>query len=176
MSESAKLILEGKEYELPVIVGTENEKAIDISKLRSETGYITLDSGYGNTGSCKSEITFIDGEKGILRYRGYPIEELAKHSRFIEVAYLLIFGELPNTASLNRFSEKLTDNALIHENLKNHFDGFPTNAHPMAILSAMNQRLELLSPGSGFSHRSQTAPRRYGAVNEHDSHDHRLYL
>jgi citrate synthase len=110
---------------------------VDISALRNETGYITLDDGYGNTGSCQSGITFIDGEKGILRYRGIPIEELAEKSTFIEVAHLLIFGKLPNSAELRRFSDLLTANELLNEAVKYHFEGFPPNAHPMAILSAM---------------------------------------
>ena len=108
MSQTAKLILDGKEYELPVVVGTEGEKAIDISQLRAQTGCITIDNGYANTGSCKSGITFIDGEKGILRYRGYPIEQLAEKSTFVEVAYLIIYGELPTRQQLSRFSELLT--------------------------------------------------------------------
>src|SRR5205085_3195571 len=102
-----------------------------------ETGCITLDDGYGNTGSCKSAVTFIDGEKGILRYRGIPIEELAEMSTFIEVAHLLIWGHLPNSAELRRFSDLLTENELLHESMKHHFEAFPTSAHPMAILSAM---------------------------------------
>ena len=110
---------------------------MDISALRNQTGYITLDDGYGNTGSCQSQITFIDGEKGILRYRGIPIEELAEKSTFIEVAHLLIFGKLPNSAELRRFSDLLTANELLNEAVKYHFEGFPPNAHPMAILSAM---------------------------------------
>ena len=137
MDETAELKLDGKTYKLPTFEGTEQERAIDISALRNETGYITLDDGYGNTGSCKSEITFIDGEKGILRYRGIPIEELAEKSTFIEVAHLLIIGNLPNSAELRRFSELLTENELLHEDMKHHFEGFPANAHPMAILSSM---------------------------------------
>jgi citrate synthase len=137
MSQTAELILEGKNYKLPVKVGTEQEKAIDISALRNDSGYITLDDGYANTGSCESKITFIDGEKGILRYRGIPIEELAEKSTFIEVAHLLIMGRLPASAELRRFSDLLTDNELLNEAMKHHFEGFPTNAHPMAILSSM---------------------------------------
>jgi citrate synthase len=111
--------------------------AIDISALRNDTGYITLDDGYGNTGSCQSQITFIDGEQGILRYRGIPIEELAEKSTFIEVAHLLIMGHLPNSAELKKFSNELTRNELLHEAMKYHFEGFPATAHPMAILSSM---------------------------------------
>ena len=137
MSENAKLEISGKTYQLPVVVGTENERAVDISKLRDETKYITLDDGYSNTGSCLSGITFIDGEKGILRYRGIPIEELAEKSTFIETAYLLIYGHLPTSKELHRFSELLTQNEMLHEDMKFHFEGFPPNAHPMAILSSM---------------------------------------
>ncbi len=137
MDKTAELILEGKNYQLPIIEGSEGERAVDISALRNETGYITLDDGYGNTGSCQSQITFIDGEQGILRYRGIPIEELAEKSTFIEVAHLLIFGKLPSSAELRRFSDLLTANELLNEAAKYHFEGFPPNGHPMAILSAM---------------------------------------
>ncbi len=133
---TAKLILEGKEHELPVIVGSEGEVGIEISKLRDKTGAVTLDDGYGNTGSCKSAITFIDGDKGILRYRGYPIEEL-EQARFTEVAFLLIYGHLPNKQELAAWRDKLTRHSLIHEDMKKFFEGFSPNAHPMAILSAM---------------------------------------
>lgn len=137
MEKIAELTLDGKKYQLPLVVGTEQEGAIDISSLRSQTGYITLDDGYGNTGSCKSAITFIDGEKGILRYRGIPIEELAEKSTFIEVAHLIIFGKLPTSAELRRFSDLFTANELLNEAMKHHFEGFPAHAHPMAILSSM---------------------------------------
>jgi citrate synthase len=137
MSNTAKLELEGKTYTLPVLVGTEEEKAVDISALRQNSGYITLDDGYSNTGSCQSAITFIDGEQGILRYRGIPIEELAEKSTFIETAYLIIYGRLPTSKDLGRLSELLTRNELLHEDMKHHFEGFPPNAHPMAILSSM---------------------------------------
>jgi citrate synthase len=137
MSTQAKLELDGKAYTLPVVVGSEGEKAVDISTLRATTGYITLDESYGNTGACESKITFIDGEKGILRYRGIPIEELAEKSTFIESAYLIIFGHLPTSQQLKRFSDLLTANQNLHENMKYHFEGFPSSAHPMAILSAM---------------------------------------
>jgi len=128
---------DGKSFSLPVIVGTENEHAIDISKLRADTGYITYDSGYGNTGACKSAITYIDGEEGILRYRGYPIEELAQKSTFVETAYLLIYGALPNASELKTFTESLTRHTLIHEVMNRFYDGFPRDAHPMAILSSV---------------------------------------
>ena len=137
MSDTARLELDGKSYEFPIIEGTEHEKAIDISKLRAETGYITLDDGYGNTGSCKSAITFIDGDKGILRYRGYPIEVLAERSSFIEAAYLVIFGHLPTQAERDEFSDLLTETSMLDMGMRKHFDGFPPHAHPMAILSAM---------------------------------------
>ena len=137
MSKEAKLELEGKVYVLPTVEGSEGEKAVDVSSLRANTGHITLDEGYGNTGSCVSKITFIDGEKGILRYRGIPIEELAEKSSFVETAYLVIYGNLPNHAQFRRFSDLLTDNQYLHEDMKFHFEGFPAGAHPMAILSAM---------------------------------------
>jgi citrate synthase len=137
MDNKAELILDGKHYQFPVCRGTENELAVDVSTLRDTTGYITLDDGYGNTGSCLSKITFIDGEKGILRYRGIPIEELAQKSTFIEVAHLIIMGHLPNSAELRSFSDLLTNNELLNEAMKHHFEGFPTHAHPMAILSSM---------------------------------------
>ena len=137
MDNSVELKLDGKTYTLPIVEGTEKERGLDISALRSSTGTITLDDGYGNTGSCRSAITFIDGEKGILRYRGVPIEELAEKSTFIEVAHLLIWGKLPNSQELRQFSELLTANQMLHEDLKYHFEGFPPHAHPMAILSSM---------------------------------------
>ena len=137
MSKFAKLEIDGKTYELPIVEGTENERGIDISALRQQTGCVTLDDGYANTGSCVSAVSFIDGEKGILRYRGIPIEELAEKSSFIETAYLLIYGHLPTRPELRRFSELLTQNEMLHEDMKFHFEGFPPNAHPMAILSSM---------------------------------------
>lgn len=137
MSNQANLEVEGKSYALPVVIGTEGEKAVDISALRAQSGYITLDEGYGNTGACVSKITFIDGERGILRYRGIPIEELAEKSSFIETAYLIIYGHLPSPAELQRFSDQLTLNQILHEDMKYHFEGFPSESHPMAILSAM---------------------------------------
>ena len=134
---AAKLELDGKTYEFPILTGSEGELAIDISQLRDTTGYITLDDGYSNTGSCVSNITFIDGEKGILRYRGIPIEELAENSAFVETAYLLIWGKLPTPAELSDFSNLLTKNEMLHEDMRYHFQGFPPSAHPMAILSSM---------------------------------------
>ncbi len=137
MNKEAKLELEGKVYSLPIVEGAEGEKAVDISALRSTAGYITLDEGYANTGSCLSRITYIDGEKGILRYRGIPIEELAERSTFIETAFLIIYGHLPNRTEVRRFSDMLTENQYLHEDVRYHFQGFPTGAHPMAILSGM---------------------------------------
>lgn len=145
---TAKLILGGQEYELPVLAGSEGETAIDITKLRSETGVITLDPGFANTGACKSEITFINGEQGILRYRGYPIEELARGAHFTEVCYLLLYGKLPNRHELDDFREKLTYHTLIHEDMKKFFEGYPPSAHPMAILSSMVSALSTYYPVS----------------------------
>jgi len=146
MAEKAVLSLNGKTYEFPVVVGTENEHAVDISQLRNQTGYITLDDGYPNTGSCQSTITFIDGEKGILRYRGYPIEELAEHSTFIETAYLIIFGELPTETQLAEFRNHMIEHMFIHEAMRHHFEGFPPHAPPMAILSAMINTVGCFEP------------------------------
>jgi len=137
MAETAELILDGKSITLPVIEGTEHEKAFDIGKLRDQTGYVTLDSGYKNTGATKSAITFLDGEEGILRYRGYPIEQLAEKSSFLEVAYLLIYGTLPTVAELENFSGQITKHTLVHEDMRKIFDGFPSATHPMAILSSL---------------------------------------
>ena len=134
---NAKLLFDGQEYTLPVHVGTENEVGIDIRALRKESGTITLDPGYGNTGSCKSSITFIDGEKGILRYRGYAIEELAAQSTFVEVMYLLVYGALPDDQQRSDFAEQLRMHTLLHEDMKKLYEGFPPSAQPMAVLSAM---------------------------------------
>ena len=146
-SSTAKLEIDGKLHELAVVEGTEHERAIDIASLRSNTGCITLDDGYGNTGSCQSAITFIDGEKGILRYRGIPVDELAEKSTFVETAYLLIYGHLPNKSAMGRFSKMLTQNENLHEDMKYHFEGFPSQAHPMAILSAMINASSCFYPG-----------------------------
>jgi citrate synthase len=135
--EQANLSLEGQSVELPVIVGTEGEKAIDISRLRSRTGFITLDEGYVNTGSTTSGITFLNGEEGILRYRGYPIEDLAARCDFIEVAYLLIYGELPTKSELDTFRHSLSNHSMIHEDMRNFYNGFPRDAHPMAIVGSV---------------------------------------
>ncbi|MCC5878027.1 MAG: citrate synthase [Candidatus Sumerlaeia bacterium] len=146
MSEKATLSLDGKEYELPVIVGTENEKAVDISKLRAETGYITYDDGYGNTGSCISSITYIDGENGILRYRGIDIAEIAEKSDFIETAYLIIYGRFPTREERQEFNHLIVEHELLHESMRNQFQGFPFHAHPMAVLSAMINSMSCFHP------------------------------
>ena len=143
---TATLLLKGKEYELPVIEGAEGETAIDITSLRGQSGAITFDPGYANTGSCASAITFIDGEKGILRYRGYPIEELARDATFVQVCYLLLYGHLPEPPELLAFDDTLTRHSLIHEDMKKFFEGFPPSAHPMAILSAMIASLSAYYP------------------------------
>ncbi|HEY1628295.1 MAG TPA: citrate synthase [Tepidisphaeraceae bacterium] len=136
-ARTATLNFEGKTIDLPLVEGSEGELGVDITQLRAKTGLITLDPGFNSTGACNSAITFIDGDKGILRHRGIPIEELADQSNFIEVAYLLIFGHLPNKEEDQRFRQRLTDNAHLHENFRYHFEGFPVDAPPMAILSAM---------------------------------------
>ena len=148
MSDYAQLTIEGKDYQLPILKGTEGEKALDIRGLRNSSGYITLDSGYGNTGSCESSITFIDGEKGILRYRGIGIEELAEKSTFVETAYLLIYGNLPKKQELSEFSTLLTRHSLLHEAMLQFYDGYPTSAHPMAVLSSMICSLSSYYPDS----------------------------
>lgn len=137
MEEKAVIKIGDKELEYPVITGTENEKAIDTRTLRADTGYITYDDGYGNTGSCQSNVSYIDGEKGILRHRGYSIEQLAEHSSFLETAYLIIYGELPDGEQFARFRGRINSNANIHEGMHHIFDGFPESSHPMAMLSAM---------------------------------------
>jgi citrate synthase len=143
---TAKLTLRGSEYELPVIEGSEGEVGVDITALRKQSSAITLDPGYGNTGSCTSDITFIDGEKGILRYRGYDIEDLAANCKFTEICYLLVYGDLPNLEQRQEFVEQLTYHSLIHEDMKKFFEGFPPKAHPMAILSAMVASLSTYYP------------------------------
>ena len=146
MSDTARLELGDQSLELPVIVGSENEHAVDIRALRAQTGYITLDDGYGNTGACESAITFIDGEKGILRYRGIPIEELAAKSNFIESAHLLIWGELPTSQEFKAFSDLLTKHMQLHEDIRHHFDLFPSDSPPMAVLSAVLNALSCFHP------------------------------
>jgi len=157
MSEIAKIELDGTIYELPVIVGSENEKAIDISKLRDLTGYITLDTGYKNTGATKSAITFLDGEEGVLRYRGYSIEELAEKASFMEVSYLLIYGELPTQTQFTNFETKIKKHTLVHEDMKRFFEAFPAQAHPMGVLSSMVSSLATFYPESLDPNRSAEA-------------------
>ena len=146
MEQIAKLVVDGKTFELPIITGSEGERAVDISRLRQETGLVTLDPGFVNTANCQSSITFVDGEKGILRYRGVPVEQLAEHSRFVETAYLLINGELPTQKQLNRFSMLLNDHSLVHEDMQAFFGNFPRLAHPMGILSSMVNALRAFYP------------------------------
>ena len=146
MSKTAILELDGKKYEFPVIVGSENEVGIDINKLRDLSGAITMDPGYKNSGSCTSEITFLDGEEGILRYRGYAIEDLAEKAHFLEVAYLVIFGELPTKAQLTQFETDIRKYTLVNEEMKNIIDGFPKTAHPMGVLSSLTSALTAFNP------------------------------
>ena len=157
MSETAKLIIEDKTYELPVLTGPENEKAIDISKLRAMTGYVTLDKGFKNTGSTTSAITFLDGEKGILRYRGYPIEQLAEKAEFLEVAYLLIYGELPNNVEFTNFKNHITHHTLIHEDMRVFLEAYPIKAHPMGILAASLSTISTFYPESQDPNRPKEA-------------------
>ena len=146
MKEYAKHRIDGKELMLPVIKGSEGEKGIDIRSLRQETGYITFDPGFGNTGTCRSTITYMDGEQGILRYRGYPIEQLAKKSSFVETAFLLIAGHMPNREELTKTSVSLNDFSLLHENMKGFYQNYPSKSHPMGILSAMINAMRSFYP------------------------------
>lgn len=146
MNEKATLHIGNKSYDLDMTTGTENEKCIDIQNLRSTTGCITMDPGFGNTGSCFSSITYVDGTNGILRYRGYPIEEIAKKANFVEVAYLILYGELPNIEQYKAFYAALNEHAALHTNLEHHFSGFPKDAPPMAILSAMLNLVSCFHP------------------------------
>lgn len=148
MAQKASISFEGKTHEFPVVKGTENELAIDIKTLRSDMGLITLDPGYKNTGSCESAITFLDGEKGILRYRGYPIEELAEKADFLEVAYLLIFGELPDVEQLEKFHADIKAESHVDEEMKKILDGFPKSAHPMGVLSSLTSALIAFNPSA----------------------------
>ncbi len=145
---TAKLSYQGQEYELPIVEGTEDEVGIDITHLRKQSKMITLDQGYGNTGSCQSSITYIDGENGILRYRGYPIEQVAENASFVEVCYLLISGELPNAEQLAQFKQQLTYHSMLHEDMKKFFEGYPPTAHPMAILSSMVASMSTYYPNA----------------------------
>jgi citrate synthase len=156
MEEPSALIrLDDTNYEFPLILGTEGEKAFDIRSLRAKSGYIAFDEGYGNTGSCLSGITFIDGEQGVLRHRGYPIEQLAAKSTFLETAMLIIYGELPAEEKLNTFREQVRNSATIHTSMHHHFEGFPSNAHPMSILSAMLNALGAYYPEMSSNDREQ---------------------
>ncbi|PHR47746.1 MAG: citrate (Si)-synthase [Fluviicola sp.] len=157
MSETAKIEIDGKSYEFPVITGSENEKAIDIKTLRATSGCITIDPGFKNTGSTTSAITFLDGEKGILRYRGYPIEQLAEKASFLEVAYLLIYGELPNKSELDSFQESITKHTLVHEDMKQFFEAYPAKAHPMGVLASMICSLSTFYPESQDPNRPKAA-------------------
>ncbi len=149
MSEVAKLIVKGQEYEFPIVVGTENEVAIDIKSLRALTkGIITIDPGFKNTGSCESKITFLDGEKGILRHRGYAIEELTKKASFLEVAYLIIFGELPTKEQFTKWEKDIKYHSLLNEEMKDIIDGFPKKAHPMGMLSSLTSALTAFNPAT----------------------------
>ncbi len=154
MSEKAEIKIDGKSYELPTLVGSENEKAIDISSFRAQSGVITIDPGFKNTGSTRSAITFLDGENGILRYRGYPIDQLAEHSTFLEVAYLLIYGDLPSTEELKSFEKEITNHTLVHEDIKKLLDGFPYTSHPMGVLSSLVTSLTAFYPKSLDPNRS----------------------
>jgi len=154
MSHSAHLQFNDKSYELPVITGTENEQAIDVQQLRAVSELITLDSGYKNTGATTSNITFLDGEKGILRYRGYPIEQLAEKSTFIEVAYLLIYGELPKKEQLEKFQTSITRHTLIHEDMKRFYEAYPAKAHPMGVVASITCSLSTFYPESLQPNRS----------------------
>lgn len=154
MSDFAELHYGGNVYQIPVVEGSETEKALDISKLRGQTGLITIDPGFKNTGSTSSAITFLDGEEGILRYRGYPIEQLAEKSSFLEVAHLIIYGELPNKEELNKWREEITHHTLIHEDFKRILEGFPSNSHPMGVLSSLVTSLTAFYPESLDPNRS----------------------
>ena len=169
MTDPAKILLDGQSIDLPVIIGTENEKGIDVTRLQATTGYLTLDPGYANTGACRSAITFIDGEKGILRYRGYDIAELCEKSTFMEVSYLLIHGALPSQEQFSRFKDRVLLHSLIHEDMKSFFNSYPGHAHPMAILSSMVCSLsvyhpELLKPNPNPKETSQTITRLLSKV------------
>ena len=162
MSDKAKLNFDNNEYEFQVVTGSEKEKAIDVSSLRSEANLITIDPGFKNTGSCRSSITFLDGEKGILRYRGYSIEDLAENASFLEVAFLLIYGQLPNESELNKFLSDINENSIVDEDLKKILESFPKSAHPMGILSSLTSALIAFNPEKKIS------------LNKSDNSDHDL--
>ena len=146
MGKSAKIEFNGKSFTFPVITGSENEEAIDINQLRSETGLITYDPGYKNTGHCISEITYLDGENGVLRYRGYSVDELCQKKSFLDVAYLLIYGDLPTKSEIKKFQEDIREEALVDEDLKQIFKSFPKSAHPMGVLSSLTSALIAFNP------------------------------
>jgi len=162
MSDKAKLNFDNNEYEFQVIIGSEKEKAIDVSSLRSEANLITIDPGFKNTGSCRSSITFLAGEKGILRYRGYSFEDLAENASFLEVAFLLIYGQLPNESELNKFLNDINENSIVDEDLKKILESFPKSAHPMGILSSLTSALIAFNPEKKIS------------LNKSDNGDHDL--
>ena len=162
MSDKAKLNFDNNEYEFQVVTGSEKEKAIDVSSLRSEANLITIDPGFKNTGSCRSSITFLDGEKGVLRYRGYSIEDLAENASFLEVAFLLIYGQLPNESELNKFLNDINENSIVDEDLKKILESFPKSAHPMGILSSLTSALIAFNPEKKIS------------LNKSDNSDHDL--
>ena len=155
MENTGTIRLGNENFEFPIIEGTEGEKALDTRTLRKKSGCITFDEGYGNTGSCLSGITFINGEQGILRHRGYPIEQLAECSNFIETAFLIIYGKLPTEDQLNKLRASITNNASVHTAMHHHFDGFPSNAHPMAILSSMLNSLGAYYPEMSSNNREK---------------------
>ncbi len=157
MSETAKIEIDGNSFELPIVTGTENEKAIDIKTLRGTTGYITLDPGFKNTGSTSSAITYLDGENGILHYRGYPIEQLADEASFLEVAFLVIYGELPTQSELDEFKGSITNHTLVHEDMKQFFEAYPSKAHPMGVLASMVMSLSTFYPESLDPNRPEEA-------------------
>jgi len=156
MGKTAELKVDGNVYELPIVEGTENERALDISKLRAQSGLVTLDPGFKNTGSTESSITYLDGENGVLRYRGYPIEQIAEKAEFLEVAYLIIFGELPNKEEYENWASDVKHHTLVHEEIKNILDGIPSSAHPMGVLSALVSSLTAFYPNSLDPNRSQS--------------------
>ena len=153
--QTGTIRLGDENFEFPIIEGTEGEKAIDTRVLRAKSGYIAFDEGYGNTGSCLSDITFIDGEEGILRHRGYPMEQLAEHSCFLETSYLVIYGELPTQEQLTEFKARVKGRTQIHTGMHHHFEGFPSSAHPMAILSSMLNSLGAYYPEMSSNDREQ---------------------
>ena len=155
MAKEARIAIDDKEYTYPILTGSEGERAIDTRTLRADSGLITYDEGYGNTGSCQSEITFIDGEQGILRYRGYPIEELAENSTFVETAYLIIYGELPTETQFQAFSQRLTEHAAVPVSMEHFFEGYPAHSHPMAILSGLMNSLSCFYPEFAWNNHKQ---------------------